>query len=190
MAETSADSHRSDWKHLKIQLLSKSDDVYKKTRFSLKLETRKKWSVFERRDIMFHTAVKLYCQWHRATTKWNKYQKDSHTYPYMTPCWSSFLDLVYWLFIFKLFAGFIYRHSEEWQDSRVREGKGGQGLQLAALHHHTAARSSLWADSCINVHFVPQSVRFYSSVTSFWFHSIRPSLCTLLRALLFFIPSL
>lgn len=111
-----------------------------------------------------------------------------HTH--MTPCWSSFLDLVYWLFIFKLFAGFIYRHSEEWQDSRVREGKGGQGLQLAALHHHTAARSSLWADSCINVHFVPQSVRFYSSVTSFWFHSIRPSLCTLLRALLFFIPSL
>lgn len=118
------------------------------------------------------------------------HNQDSHTYPYMTPCWSSFLDLVYLLFIFKLFAGFIYRHSEEWQESRVREGKGGQGLQLAALHHHTAARSSLWADSCINEHFVPQSVRFYSSVTSFWLHSIRPSLCTLLRALLFFIPSL
>lgn len=67
-----------------IQLLSKSDDVYKKPRFSLKLETRKKWSVFERRDIMFHTAVELYCQWHRATTKWNKYQKDSHTH---IPTW-------------------------------------------------------------------------------------------------------
>lgn len=110
-------------------------------------------------------------------------ERFTHTYSYMTPCWSSFLDLVYLLFIFKLFSGFIYRHSEEWQESRVREGKGGKGLQLAALHHHTAARSSLWADSFINVHFVPQSVSFYSSVTSFGFHSIRPSLCTLLRTL-------
>lgn len=58
----------------------------------------------------------------------------------------------------------------------------GEGRQRAAARRSSPSygRPLIPLSSFINVQFVLQSVSFYSSVTWFLFHSIRPSLCTLL----------